>query len=65
MVIRAKIKVVKKENIAYTRAGLVISVLPIRVPATNIAKAVFCRPTSILIVVACTPGNLKDFRAIK
>ena len=52
MVIRAKIKVVKKENMAYTRAGLVISVLPIRVPATNIAKAVFCRPTSILIVVA-------------
>ena len=64
IVTMAKANVVKNEKIAYTNAGLVISALPNRVPATKIAKAVFCSPTSMLIVVACTPESL-DFKAIK
>lgn len=64
IVIKAKIKVVKKEKIAYTRAGLVISALRKRVPATKIARAVFCKPTSMPMVVACTPEIL-DFKAMK
>tara|TARA_B100000674_G_C37533569_1_gene774982 strand:+ start:532 stop:720 length:189 start_codon:yes stop_codon:yes gene_type:complete len=57
----AKIKLVKKVNIAKTRAGLDIVSLFRITEAINNAKVVFCKPTSIPIVIALSSLETHSF----